>query len=279
MTEPQPRMGHWPKIIRAEEHLASVVAEIDFWREQDVCTAIGKFETPEAYVIRVEERIPPPVRLSLLIGDTVTTLNSALDHLAYALVSHYSPDRVADPDRLRGISFPIHESETYTDKRGIERTSSFEGISGVPDFVVAHIQKSQPYVRRDEAARHPLAVIRRLANTDKHRTLLLSTIHFSRGGMFGLRIPNHPGWFRQEIVYGDFTPGAQIARFALTVDELRAAGCQSSDDVKVHGYAAAGVVLGEPGMDSRREVPEILRECVDFTMGLFTWMASRLSIW
>jgi hypothetical protein len=139
MTEPQPRMGHWPKIIRAEEHLASVIAEIDFWREQDVCTAIGKFETPEEHVIRVEERISPPLRLSLLIGDTITTLNSALDHLAFALVSHYDSDRAADPDRLRGITFPIHESETYTDKRGVEKPASFEGIDGVPDRVLGSV--------------------------------------------------------------------------------------------------------------------------------------------
>jgi hypothetical protein len=108
MSDAAPRLGHWPKVIRAEEHLGAVRAEIDFWREGDVCTSIGKFESNSEYVIRVEERIPIPVRLAILIGEVAVNLRSALDHVAFALVSKYDPDRANDPELARWIYFPVH---------------------------------------------------------------------------------------------------------------------------------------------------------------------------
>ena len=63
--------------------------------------------------------------------------------------------------------------------------------------------------------------------------------------MFGLTSPANPLYFRQEFVTG------------LTPAQALEAGRTSTDDMKVHGYAAAGVAFDEPEMDSSREVPEI----------------------
>lgn len=252
MSQVPSQLGHWPKVIRAEEHLAAVRAEIDFWRELDVCSAIGQFESDSEYVIRVEDRIPVPVRLSILIGEVAGNLRAALDHQAFALVAKFDPSRAADPDRAKGISYPIFESATWTDKKGQVRPVSFGSVSRLPSFVETVIKDNQPYSRGDDAPRHPLAVINRLANTDKHRTLLLSSTIFTNGGMFGVSAPNSPVYLRSEMVYGAFKPGAEVVRFPLTIEEVRAAGCDSSDDMKVQAYAAAGVALNEPEMDPSR---------------------------
>ena len=117
MSNAAPPLGHWPKVIRAEEHLGAVRAEIDFWREGDVCRAVGKFESDSEFVIRIEERIPDPVRLSILIGDVAGSLRAALDHLAFALVRKFDPARASDPERRRWISFPVYECGTVTDNK------------------------------------------------------------------------------------------------------------------------------------------------------------------
>jgi hypothetical protein len=210
--------GHWPKIIRAEEHLAAVRAEIDFWREGDVCRAIGKFESDTEYVIRIEDRIPPPIRLAILIGDVVTSLQSALDHIAFALVSKYDPERAADPERRRWIYYPVYETEV--DKKG--KPVSFGALNGIPETVLTVIQTEQPYAMGPDAPRHPLATIQRLANTDKHRTLLLASAFFTKGGSFGVTCGDIP--LRSTFVHGVFKPvGAENSSGPVTCGFARAA--------------------------------------------------------
>ena len=99
---------------------------------------VGKFESDSEFVIRIEERIPVPVRLSILIGDVAGSLRAALDHLAFALVRKFDPARASDPERRRWISFPVYESATVTDnKTGKEGPVSFGPLAGVISTVRA----------------------------------------------------------------------------------------------------------------------------------------------
>jgi hypothetical protein len=264
-------------VIRAEEHLAAVRAEVDFWREGDICTLGGEFKSDTQYAITMQERIAPPIRLSVLIGEVAACLRSALDHQVFALVERFDSERAADPDRARWISFPIFESTTTTSRSGKEKPISFGSLSGIPELIQTIIKGNQPYDRGDDAPRHPLAVVNRLANTDKHRTLLLTSAYFTKGGHFGLSTPHNP-MLRQSMVVGAFKPGTELIAFDLTSQDLATAGCKSPEDVQVYGYAAAGVAFGEPEMDTTREVPEILEECVAFVRRLVALIASRSGI-
>ena len=62
------------------------------------------------YVIKVEERIPPPPRLSILIGEVAGSLNSALDHYMFSLVEKFDPARATHEEGQRDLLPRLREA-------------------------------------------------------------------------------------------------------------------------------------------------------------------------
>jgi hypothetical protein len=116
----------------------------------------------------------PPHYFGVIIGEAVQNLRSALDYLVYELAIH---DRGGSKPRTR-TQFPICTTPG----------NFFRGREYIRPLLGEHrrrIRKLQPYQSKDPAA-HPLAILNRLSNTDKHRLLL--TVFNELGGVPDARI-------------------------------------------------------------------------------------------
>ena len=94
-------------------------------------------------------------RFSLLIGEIAHNLRSCLDHVAWQLAS--VPDK--------GTAFPIAVKENDW-KRSFNRE-----LKTFSDDRRSFINCFQPYLRGNRASKHPLAILQKLNNTDKHSLL------------------------------------------------------------------------------------------------------------
>ena len=121
------------------------------------------------YVLRVTEQ--PDPRVALLAGDVVHNLRSSLDHLAVALTGDkWSFFPVLDKDPWErdaaGHLFP---------NRLDDRKSFASAVKGAARKTRTIIKELQPYAAGADWAKHPLGLIRRFDNADKHKQLIATT--------------------------------------------------------------------------------------------------------
>lgn len=156
---------HTAKLWWAREHLERFAAEVTAFGMEDPYVGAFEFEVDTGeWVARIMVATPLPAHWSLLIGDIVHNLRSALDNLAFALVSANVPT-LSRPDR---VQFPIFESEVeFVRKRA-------RYIGGMDPAAQAVIERLQPYHRLDRKYRSLLAVLHDLSNVDKHRHILVT---------------------------------------------------------------------------------------------------------
>jgi hypothetical protein len=110
------------------------------------------------YTLYAVVREQPPHDFAPLIGDAVHNIRSALDHLVYEL----APARVR---RSGKTQFPIFTDECRY------RVLGEPMIRGIEGSERTLIERVQPW--RDEVPeQHPLAILNRLSNLDKHRLLV-----------------------------------------------------------------------------------------------------------
>ncbi len=152
------------KIARAQEHLATFDAESLEFFKQSRPTFIRKTDGAKHWLVCYTQDPFPPIRLSVLVGEVLFNLRSALDNLICGLIR--TQDRTSDCDRSE---FPIflHEAK-YAEKKG-------RLLKGVPEAACALIETFQPW-KRPENSREidPLWIIHTLCNIDKHRALNLT---------------------------------------------------------------------------------------------------------
>jgi hypothetical protein len=154
------------KLKRADSHYASLQDEIGAFLQRqpytmrlDVDCKRGRYGL---YVNGVRE--PPPLALSVIVGDFIHNLRSALDHLAWQLVL-FSGN--APGDRTQ---FPIFTSEPVGG-RPLKAWSRM--TAGMNDLILSEIRRVQPYTAGDSAAFTALAILNALSNEDKHRLPLV----------------------------------------------------------------------------------------------------------
>ena len=160
-----PLDGVKEKIERAKKHI-----------EQFAINA-RKFER-DAYTVRLEPDIDarnlsvfavatglgdPPIQLSLLAGEAVHQLRSSLDHVVFILAKK-------TPKRSR--QFPIFiERDEY-------ESSAPCMIKGVSLRAEAIIEAAQPF-HLVPSDKHPLRMLNKLNNTDKHQVIPVCSIYAS----------------------------------------------------------------------------------------------------
>jgi hypothetical protein len=110
---------------------------------------------------------PAELRWSVLIGEIVHNLRSALDQLVFGLSEQFSgpaPNPIPRRSRWRAVQFPITmQSEDWGSRAG--------NLWALPPRLAASFKTLQPFYRRKHPERHPLAVLEELWNGDKHRTV------------------------------------------------------------------------------------------------------------
>lgn len=149
------------KVERAKQHVADLDGEIRRFLDTDPYV-VGTKHDPQSrqliyYVVRVEAT---PPRLSVIAGDVLQNLMSALDHLAYQLVMADTGDD-PPPHRSR-IYFPIARDAAEYETKKIRK------IEGVRQETLNTIDAIKPY----KGGNDQLWSLYQLNNVEKHRLLM-----------------------------------------------------------------------------------------------------------
>jgi hypothetical protein len=120
------------------------------------------------YVVKFQIRKPPPLKLSILVGDCLYSLRSSLDHLAYSLLIKALAGKPIPSKILTASEFPIFRDPVkYRSKR-------VAIIGGIEPRAQAKIDALQPYNGRPNNRIKSLWILNQLTNVDKHRTFNLT---------------------------------------------------------------------------------------------------------
>lgn len=210
-----PLYGCTLKLRRANEHLETLERAVQGFRGRNP----HEFRTqldPESgeYCVWTRIREMPPPDWSLIVGDIVHNLRSALDHLAYQLVIK------AGGEPTNRTSFPIFHDDPFTKTHKGARNWR-DRVAGMLEDDVALIKSLQPYQQRyvpeaDPPEDHILFTLNELWNADKHRQLIV-TLTFHTGAEFGIE---HIQGYEFELLAqrppGPCENGTVIALYRLT---------------------------------------------------------------
>lgn len=160
------------KVIRAQEHLESLKAEVAMYLKDDPYVTISQNNSDvgdQSQTVWLEH--PPPLRLSTIVGDCVTNARAVLDYIVWELVRKYFQPAfdVTNYDDRRIVSFPISRDSTEGHRDRLDRLTQ----RGIPTSAIDEIQRPQPYASRQDT----LWWLHELVNTNKHRMPLLVIGH------------------------------------------------------------------------------------------------------
>jgi hypothetical protein len=164
----------WLKWTQAIVHSQALQRDIDTRTSHGDTNPIRTFRTHydpkrHGFAIIVEDIEPIPVRWRLLLGDIANNYRSALDHLAWALVSRgRTPPSTGKltSRQEKAIYFPI-----FDDRLEYNRQLS-RYLPGVRRADRASVRRCQPYHRGvRNRPREPLVLLAGINSGDKHRTI------------------------------------------------------------------------------------------------------------
>jgi hypothetical protein len=159
-----------PKIKRAYKHVSDLEDAIIAFKETNP-GSIGAKKNSKTGQIQycVVEAPNVPLEISLIAGDILQNLRSALDYLAFRLVE--ANGKIPDSN----TSFPI------ADSFGEYKTQSARKIKLMSHSAIDAINSIKPY----KGGNDTLWRLHRLNNIDKHRLLLMVGVVFSSFDAFG----------------------------------------------------------------------------------------------
>lgn len=184
------------KVKRAYEHISAFEQQLRIFLESRPYKVGAKRDPKNRKLIYyVENAEPIPDCLLLIAGDAIQNLMSALDHLAYQIVSSDTGDNPPNP---KGIYFPIADDSAKYEankRRKMEgaRQQTFDAVDAL-----------KPY----KGGNDQLWTLHRLNNIEKHRLLL--TAGSQAGGInLGQLMAGH--------LSGTFPPEAAAAFESMNV--------------------------------------------------------------
>jgi hypothetical protein len=162
---PHALFGCQLKLDRAYEQVEALNGLIGGFLRRKPYEPVGKFDREAGeYFVLIRVRDDPPIQWSVLIGEVVHNLRSALDHLAWQLVKANGDT----PNRDTG--FPIFTQDPFadgTDERTLRRWERM--TKGMHADDIAGIKGFQPYKRGNKV--NSLFILNSLSNWDKHREM------------------------------------------------------------------------------------------------------------
>jgi hypothetical protein len=222
--------NHDLRLERAWEHLQSLEAECSGWLKEHPYRVYGELDTEgRNKLVKVEIFQQPSAELSLLIGDCLHNMRSALDNLVYDLAIAHRGSPLSK-SIARDSQFPIFKDCGKFISKGMDQ------IRGIHPDAKTLFKDLQPYQRGDKFAYHRLWMLRELSNADKHRLLHPTLLQ-----------PAAMGYFPDEVDVSDITwtlgpveNGAEIARYPFSGEP------GAEVDVKAHFTFRVGFRQGSP---------------------------------
>lgn len=157
------------KLIRAEKQLRSIKG----------CIAKYARSKPHKIVRKTKGKkklnVPksPPVEVSLLAGEMIYQMRSALDHLAFELIKRNPNVATLDPDWEENCQFPLRVRLPKNCTPPLAKKRFTNDLPGIADVPFKFIERIQPYYGVG-AINNALRFLRNLSNIDKHRRFNLT---------------------------------------------------------------------------------------------------------
>jgi hypothetical protein len=157
------------KVERAKEHFEQLQSAVEAFRTTDPYGAV-RYMNPKRTeeVVRARISKQPPPQLAIIIGDLLHNLRSALDHLVCQLVMANGKGSCSD------TQFPIcKERDEFFGNPKVKKSPQSAKVQHVASGAQTVIESLQPY-NHLPVDDHPLYLLNRLNNRDKHRLLNLA---------------------------------------------------------------------------------------------------------
>jgi len=243
------------KLIRAQKHVDDVMGMLSLIKVGECCITPERNENLGLLVQRISIQPKPPLELSVVIGDFLFDVRSALDHLIWQLVIH---NRGSPTSRNM---FPITSAPAQLNAAVAKRRR----LEGVSPKTCAIIESLQPYHTGNEA----LGRLDALHNADKHRTLNLTTVvadnaslSFSTSGhpVLSMLIGNEE--LRDGAVFGGIGIPLNDPEFTREFPEV----IPRVSEAEVRGEASLFVAFDEAEVDSLEDfrVDSTLQNILEF---------------
>lgn len=162
-------MDHREKLAWARKHFDALEKSVvDFVESKPYRIAVKFDRKTGEHIASFFDVTDPPADWSLMVGDIVHGMRSALDSLTYALAVKQSGESAANASNMLG--FPIFDTPDGWRDRHKRR------VGLLSTEARAKIQELQPYQGAAVGKTHVLSILRDLSNTDKHKRLLLTLV-------------------------------------------------------------------------------------------------------
>lgn len=156
------------KLTRAGEHIRAIKRCIAEYSASKPHKIVSKSK----YQKQLNIPKSPPLEISLLAGEAVYQLRSALDHVAFQLVQ-MNPNIASIKTNWReNAQFPMRTKVPRGCRPPLAKDMFFSDLPGIADEPFAFIESLQPYYGIG-AVNNALRFLVHLSNIDKHRHLNL----------------------------------------------------------------------------------------------------------
>jgi hypothetical protein len=156
------------KIVRATKHLHTIKKCIAAYARTKPHKIVKKAKGKK----KLNVPKPPPLEISLLAGEMIYQMRSALDCLVFDLIKRNPNVAAIDLDWEDNCQFPIRVGLPEKATLPLNKRAFSRDLPGIADAPFAFIESLQPYYSVG-ATNNALRFLRYLSNIDKHRHLNL----------------------------------------------------------------------------------------------------------
>jgi len=164
-------------------HLANELrGRIDEWSAAE--TLLARIEQVDDHTFEfkaVVKREPPIDEWSLVLGDALHNLRSALDNVTWGLANLDG----MEPKVPTQVTFPLTKNEPDWEKR-------IQSLESIPAVYLDRIRKLQPWIDGGERDENMFWLLHMFDIADKHRGLISGALHFKQLSTAGLELNLEP---------------------------------------------------------------------------------------
>ena len=250
------------RVERAKEQRADLEREMRAWAKAGAYEVVSHLNEQSGYTIfhlnSVAEATP---KITALIAETIHSLRTALDNLAYQL---FLVCRTDPADVGERVYFPI-----YDDTKPL-KSDPFGPVKSFRDEIIDVFRKINPC----KTGNHLLWVLHRLDIVDKHRRILTSTlVHHS------VYIGDAMKQLFIDGGYADMIPALELRRQFFTsprtgkraqVGDVIFVGFPGDEEVNKNLKFTFDISFDEPGIIEAKSIVETIDEMVILVKGIIS---------
>lgn len=246
------------KLARARKHLKAIKRCISLYAASHP-HRLTKTKGKKAKKLTIPNS--PPLEISILAGEMVYQMRSALDHLVFDLIKRNPNIATIDREWFEHCEFPLRMKLRPGQKPPLAKSKFSHVLPGIAEVPFAFIERVQPYYRLG-IVNNALRFLADLSNIDKHRyfNIARGRVRMYRKVIFasglsasghasldqGAEIPAETGWTENDLpvkVHRTFRPfvafkerGVLGDAIALPVDFMLQAILQQIETVIVPAF-------------------------------------------